>query len=76
MIAGILRFLSRLRFPQLFVISALLFFVDIVFPDMLPFVDELILGINTLMLASWRKSKDHRPDQAETDVYTVDGEIR
>ena len=53
MIGGILkRFLAKLRFPQLFVLSALLFLIDLALPDMFPLVDESILGINTLLLAS------------------------
>jgi hypothetical protein len=47
--------LSQLRFPVLFVIAALLFLVDLVFPDAIPFVDELLLGLGTALLGSWRR---------------------
>ena len=56
-VASILRFVSGLRFPWLFGIVALVFGVDLILPDVLPFVDELLLGLLTLLLAAWRKRK-------------------
>jgi hypothetical protein len=47
--------LARLRFPTLFVITAVLFAVNLVVPDAIPLVDELLLGLGTALLASWRK---------------------
>lgn len=49
--------LTRLRFPVLFAISAVLFLVTLVVPDPLPFADELLLGLATALLASWRKRR-------------------
>lgn len=51
----ILRFCARLRFPLLFALTALLFALDLVVPDVLPFVDELLLGLGTLLLGALRK---------------------
>ena len=51
----LLRYFGRLRFPYLLVVTALLFVVDFVVPDLIPFVDEMLLGLATLVLASWRK---------------------
>jgi hypothetical protein len=48
------RFGARLRFPHLFLLTGLCFFIDLVLPDGLPFVDEVILGLLTLLFASWR----------------------
>ena len=53
--AAILSFASRLRFPQLFMVVAGLFVLDLIIPDVIPFIDELILGLATLLLASLRK---------------------
>jgi hypothetical protein len=46
---------SRLRFPVLFVITGVLFLVNLVVPDAIPLVDEILLGLATAALASWRK---------------------
>ncbi len=39
--AFILRFASRLRFPQLFAVVLGLFLLDLFVPDVIPFFDEL-----------------------------------
>lgn len=54
-ISAILKFADRLRFRQLFLLTASLFFLDLLIPDLIPFADELILGLLTLLFASWRK---------------------
>lgn len=51
------RFTSGLRYPQLFLLTAALFAVDLVVPDMIPLADELLLGMLTLLLA---RLKDRR----------------
>jgi hypothetical protein len=56
----LLRWLGGLRFPQLFLIFAGLFAVDFVMPDVIPFVDEILLGLATLLLASLRRRRDDR----------------
>ena len=56
--APILGFLSRLSFPRLFLVTAALFFADLLIPDFIPLADELLLGMGTLLLASWKKRKD------------------
>ena len=48
------RFAGRLRFPALFFLTATLFVVNLVVPDPLPFIDEILLGLVTLLLGSWR----------------------
>lgn len=55
LVAPILGFLSRLSFPRLFVLAAALWGLDMLVPDFIPFVDELLLGIGTLLLANLRK---------------------
>jgi hypothetical protein len=51
------RFASRLRFPQLFALTATLFVLDLLIPDLIPFVDELLLGLATLLLANWKRDQ-------------------
>ena len=48
---------SRLRFPVLFVIVALLFLVDLVIPDLLPFADELLLAMLMVLFGTWRDKR-------------------
>lgn len=52
--APILAFLGRLSYPKLFVITAILFVIDFMIPNMIPF-DDIALGVATLVLANWRK---------------------
>ena len=48
------RFAGRLRFPALFFLTAVLFVVNLAVPDPLPLIDEILLGLVTLLLGSWR----------------------
>ena len=48
--ALIARFAGRLRYPTLFWITAALFALDLVIPDAIPFADEILLGLGTLLL--------------------------
>lgn len=54
LLAPLLRWLSRLSFPRLFVISAGLFVLDLLIPDLVPFADEILLGLGTLLFANWK----------------------
>ncbi|MCU0225479.1 MAG: hypothetical protein MUF27_15735 [Acidobacteria bacterium] len=51
------RFAEKLRFPQLFVLTAGLFLLDLIVPDLVPFVDEILLGLLTVLFASWRRRR-------------------
>jgi hypothetical protein len=51
------RFAGKLRFPYLFLLTGGLFLLDLVIPDLIPFADELLLGLGTLLLGSLRKRK-------------------
>lgn len=52
-----LKFAGRLRFPYLFMLAAGLFLLDFFVPDPFPFVDEVLLGLLTLLLGSLRKHR-------------------
>jgi hypothetical protein len=58
LVAPLLGFLGRLSFPRLFMLAAALFLIDMVIPDVIPFIDEILLGMGTLLLASFRKRKE------------------
>lgn len=56
----ILGFAERLRFPHLFLLTAALFLLDLLLPDMIPFVDEILLALATLIFAAFRR-RDEPP---------------
>ena len=57
-VALVSRFAAKLRYPQLFMLTAGLFLLDLVIPDVIPFADELLLGLGTLLLAGLKRRKD------------------
>jgi hypothetical protein len=58
------RWLRRRRFPTLLKITATVFFVNLFIPDPIPLIDDLLLGLATLTLASLRKKPDEEPDRS------------
>ncbi|MEP6634331.1 MAG: DUF6116 family protein [Luteimonas sp.] len=52
-----MRWLGRLSYPRLFLVAAALFVGDMLIPDVIPFVDEILLGLGTLLLANWKNRK-------------------
>ena len=62
----LMRYASGLRFPRLLAVTAALFVLDLLFPDAVPFVDEILLGLISLLLASLKKrsSKTSVADQS------------
>ena len=58
LLAFAMRYLARLRFPYLVAITGTLFVVDLIVPDFIPFADELLLGMITLLLAMLKKPKE------------------
>jgi len=56
-VAAIWRWAGDLRFPWLFALTSVLFFLDMVVPDFLPFIDEILLGLAALLLGMWRRRK-------------------
>lgn len=57
LLAPVMRFLGRLSYPRLFALTAALFAVDLVVPDVIPLADEILLGLGTLLLANWKRRK-------------------
>lgn len=53
--APLLRWFGRLSYPRLLVFTAMLFFLSLLIPDPFPLVDELLLGLGTLLLANWKR---------------------
>jgi len=51
----LMQFAAGLRFPKLLAMTAALFVLDLIIPDMIPFADEILLGLLSLLLASLKK---------------------
>lgn len=57
-VAPLVAYLTKLRFPVLFAVTAALFVVDFFVPDIIPFADEILLGLGAALLGSWKKRKE------------------
>jgi hypothetical protein len=57
----LLNWAGRLRYPTLAKVVAALFVVDLLLPDPIPFVDEIVLGMATLLLTNWKFRKGAPP---------------
>ena len=55
---ALLGFAQRLRFPHLFLLMLALFVLDLIVPDFIPFIDEILLGLATLLFAAWKQRKN------------------
>lgn len=51
----LIAYLATLRFPVLFGITALVFLADMLLPDLIPFADEILLGLGTALLGYWKR---------------------
>jgi hypothetical protein len=72
--ALVVRYAARLRFPYLFLATAILFIGDLIFPDLVPFADEILLGLLTALFGTWRRrrvsgSKNLAPDGGVAGPY-------
>lgn len=73
-ISVLLKYADRLKFRQLFLVTAALFVIDLLIPDIIPFADELLLGLLTLLFGSWRKTKPRKPSTIEYTNRVQDDE--
>lgn len=62
--ARITAFLDQLASSHLVFVVGALFVVDLLVPDPLPFVDEILLGVLTILLGRWRFSRGADGGQA------------
>ena len=54
-----------LRFKQLFLLTLFLLILNVVIIDPIPFIDEIILGLTTLLLGSLKKRDSEDQDRLE-----------
>ncbi|MBS0216424.1 MAG: hypothetical protein JSR50_11805 [Proteobacteria bacterium] len=72
LLAPLMRWFGRLSYPRLFLLLAALFLFDTLIPDFIPFIDEILLGLGTLILARMKK-KDPATPQAGNTTPPVEG---
>jgi len=48
----------RFRYPRLLLITAAVFVADLAFPDVIPLVDEILLGLGTVVLAGLPRRRE------------------
>ena len=65
----LLGFADGLRFRELFFLILGLFLLDLIIPDMIPMIDEVLLGLLAVLLANIKK------DHSGEDQHTIEGEI-
>jgi hypothetical protein len=65
-----LNWARKLRYPTLFKITAVLFVISLLLPpgiDPIPFLDEILFGLGTLLLANWKSRKQPPPLDQQAD---------
>ena len=73
--APLVGFASKLRFPTLFKITLALMLVSWLWPfDPIPFIDEIVTALATLVLANWRRKDE--PGATRREGRTIEGESR
>ncbi len=54
----ILQYAAQLRYPRLLALFLGLFILDLIIPDFIPFADEILLGLISLLLAGLKRRKN------------------
>jgi hypothetical protein len=62
LLRALMAWVGGLRYPQLFLLFGVLFGLDFLVPDAIPFLDEMMLGVGTLLLGSMRRRRDEPID--------------
>ena len=75
MIEKFLKNANQLRFRNLFFMVIALFFVDLLIPDFIPFIDEIILGLLAIILANWKKERNQDKEGKVIESEVIEGEI-
>jgi len=65
---------NRLKFKNIFLLILGLFVLDLFVPDMIPMVDELVLGLLAILLANLKK-EESQVDQNNQQGNVIKGEV-
>ncbi len=68
---------NQLKFRNLFFLVTCLFLIDLLVPDFIPFIDEIILGLMAIILANWKKERhqDKEGTLNEGEILDVEDEV-
>ena len=58
---------ARMKYPWVFVLLAALFLADMIIPDPIPFVDEIMLALLTFLVGTWRTRDRGEPPGSAVD---------
>ena len=61
---------NQLKFKNLFFLVVGLFIIDLLVPDFIPFIDEIILGLLAIILGNWKKER-----KQDDEGTLIEGEI-
>lgn len=73
--APLVAWLSRLSYPRLFLVTATLFGINLLVPDPIPLVDEIVFGLATMMLARRKRAPSPAP-RDDAPRPPIDGQAR
>ena len=63
--------LEKLRFPQLFIFTLALLAFDVLVPDPIPFLDELLIAAVAVLLGSLSKPPEEEPPAPKPPMKNV-----
>lgn len=66
-IGVVVKWASRLRFPYLVLVTGVLFVLNLFIPDVIPFADEIIMGLVTAFFASLKKKPQESGTKGKKD---------
>ncbi|MFO1429259.1 MAG: DUF6116 family protein [Candidatus Competibacteraceae bacterium] len=55
----LLQYAAKLRYPKLLALTVGLFVLDLLIPDLIPWVDEILLGLVSLLLAGLKRRHEN-----------------
>ena len=71
----LLNYSRKLKFRNLFLLVIGLFVLDLVIPDFIPFLDEILLGLLTIILGRWKKKEPLEKEDKTRDDTIIEGEV-
>jgi uncharacterized protein DUF6116 len=74
LIAIFLNFARQLKFRNLFLVVIGLFFFNLLIPDFIPLIDEIMLGLLAIVLASWKSEKKKQKEENLIEKEIMDND--